>query len=57
MLTYLLLGKVSLPLTDVIAKLPNTVTLDVGESLGSLVDPMENFTIMGARCIEKTVGE
>ena len=39
-----------------IAKLPNIVTLDVGEYQGSLVDLMENFTTTGVRCIVKIVG-
>ena len=39
-----------------IAKLPNIVTLDVGESQGLLVDLMENFITTGVRCIVKIVG-
>ena len=39
-----------------IAKLPNIVTLDVGEYQGSLVDLMENFTTTVVRCIVKIVG-
>ena len=39
-----------------IAKLPNIVTLDVGEYQGLLVDLMENFITTGVRCIVKIVG-
>ena len=46
-----------MPLIDGIVKLPNTAILDVGECQGSLVDLMENFTIMDVRCIEKIAGE
>ena len=40
-----------------IVKLPNTAILDVGESQDLLVDRMENFITMGARCTEKIVGK
>ena len=50
------LGKEWLQLIEDIAKLPNIVTLDVGEYQGLLVDLMENFTITGVRCIVKIVG-
>ena len=39
-----------------IAKLPNIVTLDVGEYQGLLVDLMENFITTVVRCIVKIVG-
>ena len=39
-----------------IAKLPNIVTLDVGEYQGLLVDLMENFITTGVKCIVKIVG-
>ena len=47
----------SLPLIEDIVKLPSTAIQDVGESQDLLVDRMENFITMGARCIEKIVGK